>query len=194
MKKTLIVSVLAFAVFSCNQTQATKEVKTAYVDTSKLLKEYKAKYPGCEKSEAKYKAKSEEMGRELEAEVNRFKSDAANFQKNAQANGQVWAQQKGAELQKREQQLSYAQQAILEQLQQESGTEMDSLVSNVKKFIKDYGKEKGYDYIYGTGEAVSILYAQEKYDITNEIVKSLNDKYKSGPKTDTNKTAAPAKK
>ena len=101
---------------------------------------------------------------------------------------------KGAELQKREQQLSYAQQAILEQLQQESGTEMDSLVSNVKKFIKDYGKEKGYDYIYGTGEAVSILYAQEKYDITNEIVKSLNDKYKSGSKTDTNKTAAPAKK
>jgi outer membrane protein len=190
MKKTLIVSVLAFAVVSCNQTQATKEVKTAYVDTSKLLKEYTE----AKDIEAKYKAKSEEMGRELEAEVNRFKSDAANFQKNAQANGQVWAQQKGAELQKREQQLSYAQQAILEQLQQESGTEMDSLVSNVKKFIKDYGKEKGYDYIYGTGEAVSILYAQEKYDITNEIVKSLNDTYKSGPKTDTNKTAAPAKK
>lgn len=190
MKKTLIVSALAFAIFSCNQTQATKEVKTAYVDTSKLLKEYTE----AKDIEAKYKAKSEEMGRELEAEVNRFKSEAASFQKNAQANGQVWAQQKGAELQKREQQLSYAQQAILEQLQQESGTEMDSLVINVKKFIKDYGKEKGYDYIYGTGEAVSILYAQDKYDITNEIVKSLNEKYKSEAKPETKKPAAPAKK
>ena len=190
MKKTLIVSALAFAVFSCNQTTATKEVKTAYVDTSKLLKEYTE----AKDIEAKYKAKSEEMGRELEAEVNQFKSEAASFQKNAQANGQAWAQQKGAELQKREQQLSYAQQAILEQLQQESGTEMDSLVSNVKKFIKDYGKEKGYDYIYGTGEAVSILYAQDKYDITNEIVKSLNDKYKSVAKPENKKTAAPAKK
>jgi outer membrane protein len=190
MKKSLIVSALAFAVFSCNQTTATKEVKTAYVDTSKLLKEYSE----AKDIEAKYKAKSEEMGRELEAEVNQFKSEAASFQKNAQANGQVWAQQKGAELQKREQQLSYAQQAILEQLQQESGTEMDSLVSNVKKFIKDYGKEKGYDYIYGTGEAVSILYAQDKYDITNEIVKSLNDKYKSEAKSENKKTAAPAKK
>lgn len=96
MKKILIVSALAFAVFSCNQTQATKEVKTAYVDTSKLLKEYTE----AKDIEAKYKAKSEEMGRELEAEVNRFKSDAASFQKNAQANGQAWAQQKGAELQK----------------------------------------------------------------------------------------------
>jgi outer membrane protein len=190
MKKSIIVIALAFTVFSCNQTQATKEVKTAYVDTSKLLKDYTE----AKDIEAKYKAKSEEMGRELEAEVNRFKSEAANFQKNAQANGQAWAQQKGAELQKREQQLSYAQQAILEQLQQESGVEMDSLVSNVKQFIKDYGKEKGYDYIYGTGEAVSILYAKDKYDITNEIVKKLNDKYKSESKTANKKPAAPEKK
>jgi hypothetical protein len=32
--------------------------------------------------------------------------------------------------------LSYAQQALSQQLQQESGTEMDTLVSGVKKFIK----------------------------------------------------------
>ena len=64
---------------------------------------------------------------------------------------------------------------------------MDTLVKNVKKFIKDYGKEKGYDYIYGTGDAVSILYAQDKYDITKEIVKLLNDKYKSGAKVEAKK-------
>jgi hypothetical protein len=38
--------------------------------------------------------------------------------------------------------LSYAQQALSQQLQQESGTEMDTLVSGVKEFIKAYGKEK----------------------------------------------------
>jgi thiamine phosphate synthase YjbQ (UPF0047 family) len=86
---------------------------------------------------------------------------------------------KGAELQKREQQLSYAQQALSQQLQQESGTEMDTLVSGVKKFIKAYGKEKGYSYIYGTGDAASVLYAEDKYDITKDIIKALNDKYKS---------------
>lgn len=170
---------LAVALVSCNQKSAdVKEIKTAYVDTSKLLEEYTE----AKDIEAKYKAKSDEMGRELEAEVNRFKSEAAHFQKNAQANGQAWAQQKGAELQKREQQLQYAQQAMIQQLQQESGAEMDTLVKSVKKFIKDYGKEKGYAYIYGTGEAVSILYAEEKYDITKEIVKLLNDKYKDAPK------------
>jgi outer membrane protein len=43
---------------------------------------------------------------------------------------------------KREQELGYAQQALAQQLQQQGGVEMDSLVSGVKKFIKSYGKEK----------------------------------------------------
>ena len=179
MKKSLLIVALAISIVSCNKAADVKEVKTAYVDTSKLLEEYTE----AKDIEAKYKAKSDEMGRELEAEVNRFKSEAANFQKNAQANGQAWAQQKGAELQKREQQLSYAQQAMIQQLQQESGTEMDTLVKSVKKYIKDYGKKEGYAYIYGTGEAVSILYAEDKYDITDELIKLLNDKYKSSGKS-----------
>ncbi|PRZ26232.1 OmpH family outer membrane protein [Flavobacterium granuli] len=183
MKKVLLIIAISISVVACNQTAEVKEVKTAYVDTSVLMKEYTE----AKDLEAKYKAQSEEKGRQLEAEINRFKQDAANFQTQAQANGQAWAQQRGAELQKREQQLSYAQQALAQQLQQESSVEMDSLVSGVKKFIKAYGKEKGYAYIYGTGDAATVLYAEDKYDITKEIIKGLNDKYKSAAKTDVKK-------
>ena len=178
MKKSLVLIAIAFSIISCNKTAEVATTKTAYVDTSKLMSEYTE----AKDIEAKYKAKSQEMGKELEAEIARFKTEAASFQKNAQLNGQAWAQQKGAELQKREQELQYAQQAMSQQLQQESGVEIDSVVSNVKKFIKTYGKEKGYAYIYGTGEAATILYAEDKYDITKEIVKLLNDKYISGSK------------
>ncbi|WP_333878738.1 OmpH family outer membrane protein [Flavobacterium sp.] len=178
MKKTVLLFALTISILSCNKTAETKEFKTAYIDTSKLMDE------SIEKKdiEEKYKDKSKVMGSQLEVEVNRFKSEAANFQKNAQANGQVWAQQKGAELQRREQELTYAQQAMLQQLQGESGVEMDSLVSNYKKMIKAYGKEKGYDYIYGTGDVASVLYAKDSYDITKEIIKLVNDKYKASGK------------
>lgn len=180
MKKALVIIALSIFAVSCSKTAEVKEVKTAYVDTSVLMKEYTE----AKDLEAKYKGQAEEKGRQLQAEITRFKQDAANFQSQAQANGQAWAQQKGAELQKREQQLGYAQQALSQQLQQESGVEMDSLVSGVKKFIKDYGKKNGYSYIYGTGDAASILYAEEKYDITKDIIKALNDKYKSSPKSE----------
>jgi arsenate reductase-like glutaredoxin family protein len=91
--------------------------------------------------EAKYKDKAKVMGNQLDAEVARFKSEAASFKENAMKNGQAWAQQKGSELQQREERLNYAQQAMLQQLQQESGVEMDTLVKNYRKVIKDYGKE-----------------------------------------------------
>ncbi|SHF84295.1 periplasmic chaperone for outer membrane proteins Skp [Flavobacterium fluvii] len=178
-KKIIVIIALAITIVSCNNNEkpaaAAKELKTAYVDTSVLMKEYTE----ANDIQEKYKAKADEKGRQLEAEINRFKQEASNFQSQAQANGQEWAQKKGAELQRREQQLAQAQQALAQQLQQEVGVEMDSLVTGVKKFIKDYGKEKGYTYIYGTGEPASILYAEEKLDITKEIVKLLNEKYKA---------------
>ena len=176
MKKVLVIIALSISVIACDKKAEVKEVKTAYVDTSELMKEYTE----AKDLEAKYKAQADEKGRQLEAEINRFKQEAANFQSQAQANGQAWAQQKGAELQKREQQLGYAQQQLSQQLQQESGKEMDSLVSGVKKFIKAYGKEKGYSYIFGTGDVASVLYAEEKYDITKDLIKALNEKYKAG--------------
>ena len=191
MKKSLVLIAIAFSIISCNKTAKVASTKTAFVDTSKLMSEYTE----AKDIEAKYKAKSQEMGKELEAEIARFKTEASSFQKNAQINGQAWAQQKGAELQKREQQLQYAEQAMSQQLQQESGVEMDSVVSNVKKFIKSYGKEKGYAYIYGTGEAATILYAEDKYDITKDIIKLLNEKYNSTSKPEASTDAkADAKK
>lgn len=175
MKKSILVFGLLLAMASCDKAADQKDFKTAYVDTSKLMDEYTE----AKDIEEKYKSKGEEMGKQLEAEVARFRTEAAAFQKNAETYGPQWAQQKGAELQRKEQELSYAQQAILRQLQEESGKEMDSLVKDVKKFIKDYGKEKGYNYIYGTGDAATVLYAKEEYDITNDVIKLLNDKYKS---------------
>jgi outer membrane protein len=47
---------------------------------------------------------------------------------------------------------------------------MDTLVSGVKKFIKAYGKEKGYSYIYGTGDAASV-YMLKKNTTSKEIIK-----------------------
>jgi outer membrane protein len=166
---------MAVAIVSCNKTTDAKEFKTAYVDTNKLLDESTEK----KDIEEKYKAKADVMDSRLKVAAEKFQSEAASFKQNAMANGQAWAQQKGAELQQREQELQYAQQGMLQQLQTESGKEMDSLVTKYKKIFKEYGKDKGYDYVFGTGEAATVLYAKDSYDITKELIKLVNDKYKS---------------
>ncbi|GAB3712915.1 OmpH/Skp family outer membrane protein [Flavobacterium koreense] len=175
MKKIIVCLAMAVAIVSCNKTTDAKEFKTAYIDTNKLLDE------SIEKKdiEEKYKAKADVMDSRLKVAAEKFQSEAASFKQNAMANGQAWAQQKGAELQQREQELQYAQQGMLQQLQTESGKEMDSLVTKYKKIFKEYGKDKGYDYVFGTGEAATVLYAKDSYDITKELIKLVNDKYKS---------------
>ncbi len=178
MKKIVVMVAVVISAIACNKTPDAKEFKTAYIDTQKLMEDYTE----AKELDEKYKTKGEVMGRELEVEAKKLKAEMAGFQKNAMAKGQMWAQQKGAELQQRDQQLGYAQQAMLQQLQQESGKELDSIVKQVKVFIKDYGKQKGYDYIYGTGDAATVLYAKDSYDITSEITKALNEKYESKAK------------
>jgi outer membrane protein len=53
------------------------------------------------------------------------------------------------------------------------------MVSNIKKIIKVYAKEKNYDYIFGTGDAASILYGKEENDVTDEVTKLVEDEYKA---------------
>lgn len=189
MKKFFSVIVIGAIMASCNNnTPTAKEFKTAYIDTSKLME----KSTEAQDIEAKFKNIADEKDNKLKNEAQKLENEMKSFQANAQKNGQAWAQQKYGELQQRDQQLRYAQQAILSQLQQESGQEMDSLVVRYKKVIKDYGKEKGYDYIFGTGEPASVLYAKDNYDITKDIIEKVNSTYKKEDK-DQAKKDKPAK-
>ena len=181
MKKAILILGVALSFLACDKKEVqTDSFKTAYINTSELIE----KYEKFKDEDEKFKVKSQEMGRPLEAKVKAFQNEAQNFQQNAQAKGPQWAQQKGAELQQREQQLGMEQNALLQQLQQEGAVLKDTLISEVKKFIKDYGKKKGYDYIYGTGDAATVLYAKDGYDITKEVLKELNDTYKATKKDD----------
>lgn len=180
MKKIILAAAIVASLVSCNKTEQTNNAvignNIVYIDSSKLLNEYEQ----AKDIEAKFKAKSEQMGKELDTELTKFRADVAYFEKNAQSKGMQWAQQTGAALQEREQRLAYTQQAMLQQLQEESGKEMDSLVKEIKDFIKEYGKSKGYDYILSTADGAStVLYSKEGQDITNEVLKLLNEKYKA---------------
>lgn len=193
MKKSIVLAAFMMALVSCNKTESEKaasassaSTNTAYVDTAKLMEEnFEAK-----DIKAKFDAILEEKGKRFDAEVAQFQSEAANFEKNAQQYGMQWAQKKGEELRKKEQYLAQQEQLIVREAQFEGGKEMDSLVKRVKNFIKDYGKDKGYDYIYGTGESANVLYAKDEFDITDEIIKLLNDKYKPSEVSSKDKTEA----
>lgn len=196
MKKIFLLVGFAAALISCGDKSETtstnpetKEIsagsqKIVYIDTEKLMKEYKESVD----FESKFKAMSEKMQSELEGDMRKFQNDVADLQKNAQSKGMEWAQQREAELGKRQQTLAQKEQNYMQKFQQESAVERDSLVSKMKKFIKTYGAEKGYDYVLGTGDASTVLFAKEGSDITEEVLKLMNEAYENKATTSDSKT------
>jgi len=44
--------------------------------------------------------------------------------------------------------------------------------------VANFGREKGYDYIFGASGNGSLMYADSLNDITGDVIKYLNEKYK----------------
>jgi outer membrane protein len=177
MKKILSLCAFALVLISCQETTTSKaDFKTGYIDTSILLE----KYNKFTDANEKFKVKSEEMGRPIQAKAQQLEAEMANFQRAAQVNGEAWAQQKYGELQQRQQALLAEREQILGKIDGEAGKLKDSLVKEVKKYIENYGKKEGYDYIFTTSEmSVNVIYAKESYNLTEKILKKLNEEYKT---------------
>nr|WP_317630647.1 OmpH family outer membrane protein [uncultured Flavobacterium sp.] len=174
MKKLIVLAFAAMAFVSCNKTtEGASGLKQGFVDTTKLLE----KSDEAKAIEEKYKNKSEEVGKDLRVEIEAFQREAKNFQANAQVKGMQWAQAEGQRLGQKEQELQIKQQQALQTLQEESAKEMQDLVKRMKDQIGEYAKKNGYDYILGTGDAATVLYGKESYDLTETVTKEINGKY-----------------
>jgi outer membrane protein len=178
MKKVLVLVALGVAMISCQETATAKkdDFKTGYIDTSVLLE----KYEKFKDENEKFKVKTEELGRPLEAKGKQLQAEMTSFQKAAQANGQAWAQQKAGELQQREQALIQERNQIMAQIDTEGGALKDSLVNDVKKYIQAFGKKEKFDYIFTTSDAApNVIYAKDSYNLTDKLLKQLNEEYKA---------------
>ncbi|MEO0528061.1 MAG: OmpH family outer membrane protein [Bacteroidota bacterium] len=153
---------------------ACKQDKIGYVDNIKLMDKYQEKID----IEEKYKVKLEGLNKKRDSISQAFQIEAQAFQTKAQSMSQKKAQEEYGILQQRGQFIGQQLQQEEQQIQAQGQTEMDSLISRVKKHIQEFGKTNGYTYILGGGDGGSVLYGQETYDLTEMVLKELNDDYK----------------
>jgi len=153
---------------------ACEQNKIGFVDNVKLMDGYQEKID----IEARYKVKAEALNKKRDSISQAFQLEAQAFQTKAQSMAQDKAQEEYGVLQQRGQFIGQQLQQEEQQMQSEGQTEMDSLISKVKKEINGYGKSNGYTYILSGGEGGSVLYGTDTKDLTQDILKILNDKYK----------------
>ncbi len=76
-------------------------------------------------------------------------------------------------------QLYFYQQKSIEQEQEEQMLQYkDQIIKRLKLYVSDYSKEEGIDVLLGQDEGFSTLYAKESLNVTQDLLKYVNEKYK----------------
>ena len=166
--KKLIGVLSLFAIVACQQN------KIAFVDNVQMMESYEEKTD----VENKYQAKLENMTKRRDSISQAFQMQFQAFQAQSQGMPEAKAQEQYQQIQQRGQMIGQQLQQEEQAMQLEGQAVMDSLIKKVKGEISAYGKANGYTFILGGGEGGSVLYGEEAKDLTDEIVKILNDKYK----------------
>ena len=52
------------------------------------------------------------------------------------------------------------------------------IVTQLNQYVKDYGAENGYIYIYGSDGNGSLMYAREEANISKQVIAYINRKYR----------------
>jgi outer membrane protein len=158
----LLVGVLGWNIYQLNAQPKMGFVKgTELFEGFKGKKELEAKFT---KSEADQQSMLDTLTLEIADLTNQLTERPNNKDLQAQK-GQK--QQLHRELQQRFSQKNMAQN------QQYS----ESIWKQINQYTLEYGKQNGYDYIFGATGNGSLMYAKDAKDITKEVLKFINKKY-----------------
>jgi outer membrane protein len=120
---------------------------------------------------------------ELEAELNQrskqYEASAMDYQNKVQKG--LVTRREAAEI---EQQLLHEQQSLLQlrddltmQLAEEEQVRNRRLINKIMEYLEVYNKDYHYQFIFSNSFGDNLLYANDRLDITNSVLKGLNEQY-----------------
>ena len=161
------------------ETEEVKELKIAYVEIDTLM----AQYQFCKDYTELANIEGENIQRTLTGKQRTLEQHAAAIQQTYESNGFTSQE----ELTRAQQSLQTEQQALQElserlqaSFMEEQAKYNEEMRDSIQNFLKQYNKTKKYDFIMSKA-GDNMLLANPKYDITNEVVKGLNKRYKTKP-------------
>lgn len=149
----------------------------AYINVDTLLTHYNL-----------YKDANEELIKDqnsinttISQKQRQFEAEYTDFQKKVQNNAflsQERAQQEAARIQKLESNLQATAQKLQGDYMKKQAKMNTQIFDSIHINLKEYNKTAKYQMIFSNTGFDNILVAKESYDITNDIIKLLNSRYK----------------
>jgi outer membrane protein len=136
-------------------------------------------YELAKKLNTEFSEKKEAYRKEYTDKRIKFERDAATFQEKVQRGGFLTderARQEQERLVGAQQEIQKLDYDLTQKLSEIQGQITRQIVDSISSYIKSYNEVKKYDFILNSS---NMLEASPQYNITKEVTKGLNDRYKS---------------
>lgn len=169
------------------------DIKIAYINSDTVLKYYDFFKSNVEKLETKGK----KLDQDLQNRAQSLQNDITAYQRNygSMTIGQAKAVEE--DLGKKRQNLELYQRSLEQQLMEEQAKVNEELYLKVTDYLKGYAKEKELQVVLKYNTSSDLLYGGSAIDVTQDVIKGLNELYKTelaAPKTKTDTTTTDKKK
>ena len=167
---------------------STKNLKIAYVLIDTLTSQYELYKEASENfqnkrnnAEARITKKGQNFAMQLEQFQNKLRANQLTQMQAEKEQAEVKDKLEATEqarLAKLQQDLQDLEVSLSASLQEEYQKELQALTDTIQTFMSVYAKGKGYDFVLCKSSGIdNVLYANEDYDVTAEVVAALNEKY-----------------
>lgn len=148
--------------------------KIGYLNFDRLLEKYEGIQPAGQELEARtkiYRDNADTLAAELNRAVKNFET---NKKKMAAAERNVRIQ----ELEKQRNDVLRYREAMEGKIREEQEKTIDRFAKEIHEYLNEYSKKNNYSVIfYQQGQFIA--YAEEGTDITDQVLKGLNERYRS---------------
>jgi outer membrane protein len=149
----------------------------AYVNSGKLVEGYlgmkEAKTIYKDKM-SKWKSNMDTLQLDFQRSVNKYNLEATSLSKKDREERENY-------LKKQEMNIRQYASSLDEKAKEEDDRMTEGVLNQINSYVKEFGEKKGYDLILGVTSDGNILYGKDAIDITNEVLKGINENYKKAP-------------
>lgn len=160
---------------------AAAEMGIVFVNTDSLI----IKYDLARELSEELIRKEESSRTDFNERVRVFEQDMMEFQRKLQNNGFLSldrAQSEERRLRQKEQELQALNARLTNDLMDAQNTMNQQLRDTITNFLKDYCKEKSYSMVLSNTMGDNLLYADSVFDVTDDVVAKLNERYAAAKK------------
>ncbi|CAN5452386.1 hypothetical protein BH23BAC1_BH23BAC1_17350 [soil metagenome] len=157
-----------------NNNVSAQPLTIAYINSDTLLQNYQYFKDMADQLEEKRK----KMEANFTTRAKGLENEIATFQRTAQSMTINQARAAEEDLMKKRENLMKYQETLSQDIMLEENKINNELYNKVSEYLNDYGKKNNYQLVLTYQKGSGVLYANDGLNITQEVVKGLNDTYK----------------